>query len=155
MVEAKKKRSLKEIEAEVFTGRFRSKDDLIYYLRYEGKSRAPCNQSVVQRYLPPSDLVTKDFLRKVFRGEKRLYKLNEVKRIEVPMYEELSVDSLMKAYGQDEKFRSYLPDIVAKGKKQSREYMFNIFNTIYPHTLYEIIFNARKARNDTAEKAAE
>ena len=71
------------------------------------------------------------------------------------MYEELSVDSLMKAYGQDEKFRSYLPDIVAKGKKQSREYMFNIFNTIYPHTLYEIIFNARKARNDTAQKAAE
>ena len=49
------------------------------------------------------------------------------------MYDELSVDSIMKVYGEDEKLRSYLPDIVAKGKKQSREYMFNIFNTLYPH----------------------
>ena len=69
------------------------------------------------------------------------------------MYDELSVDSIMKVYGEDEKLRSYLPDIVAKGKKQSREYLFNIFNTIYPHALNEIIFNARKVRTDTAEKA--
>ena len=69
------------------------------------------------------------------------------------MYDELSVDSIMKVYGEDEKLRSYLPDIVAKGKKQSREYLFNIFHTIYPHVLHEIIHNARKVRTDTAEKA--
>ena len=78
MADNKKKRTLRDIEAQVFNGRFRSKDDLYYYLKFEGKSLSPPNRHVVQRYLPTQDLVTKDFLRKVFRGEKRLYKLNEV-----------------------------------------------------------------------------
>ena len=46
---------------------------------------------VVQLYLPPEYMMNKDFLKEVFREEKHLLKLNEVKRVNVPLYDELSV----------------------------------------------------------------
>ena len=36
----------------------------------------------------------KDFLKQVFVGQKKLMGLNEVKRVNVPMYDELSVVNL-------------------------------------------------------------
>ena len=36
-------------------------------------------------------MVNKDFLKEVFTEEKALLKLNEVKRVNVPLYDELSV----------------------------------------------------------------
>ena len=55
-----------------------------------------------------------------------------MKRVEVPLYQELNVDGVMEAYGEDELFRKFLPEITAKGKKQHREYLFNVLNTLYP-----------------------
>ena len=46
---------------------------------------------LVQLYLPPEYMMNKDFLKDVFREEKNLLKLNEVKRVNVPLYDELSV----------------------------------------------------------------
>ena len=39
-------------------------------------------------------MVNKDFLKEVFIEEKSLLKLSEVKRVNVPLYDELSVISL-------------------------------------------------------------
>ena len=38
-------------------------------------------------------------------------KVNEVKRVEVPLFQELNVDGVMEAYGEDELFRKFLPEI--------------------------------------------
>ena len=46
---------------------------------------------LVQLYLPPEYMLNKDFLKEVFREEKSLLKLNAVKRINVPLYDELAV----------------------------------------------------------------
>lgn len=140
------KRSLQEIDPNVLEGRFRSKADFYYYLRYEGKQFSWLTPVIVQRYLPPVELVSKDFLRDVFRDKKKLFKLSEVNRIEVPLYDELSVDNMMAEYSRDEEFMTYLPVVKAKGKRQCREYMFNIFNSLYPQTLKSIIADAKQKR---------
>ena len=49
----------------------------------------------------------------------------------------------MKAYSSDDRFMAYMPLIKAKGKSQDREYMYNVFHTLYPSTLESIIKVAR------------
>ena len=46
---------------------------------------------VVQLYVPPEKMLNKDFLKKVLKEEKKLLSLKEVKYVNVPHYEELSV----------------------------------------------------------------
>ena len=53
----------------------------------------------------------------------------------------------MEAYGEDELFRKFLPEITAKGKKQHREYLFNVLNTLYPLVVKEMLFAARNLRS--------
>ena len=48
----------------------------------------------MQLYLPPEFMINKDFLKEVFIEEKSLLRLDEVKRVNVPLYDELSVVSL-------------------------------------------------------------
>ena len=50
--------------------------------------------NIVQLYLPPTYMMNKDFLKEVFTEEKSLLKLDQVKRIHVPLYDELSVVKL-------------------------------------------------------------
>ena len=45
----------------------------------------------VQYYVPPKKMVNKDFLKQVFRDEKKLLPLTDVKYVNVPQYDELSV----------------------------------------------------------------
>ena len=40
-------------------------------------------------------MYNKDFIKKVFTGEKVLFKVNDVNRIIVPVYEELSVPKVL------------------------------------------------------------
>ena len=96
--------------------------------------------------MPPSDNIHKDFLRQVFRDEKKLFKENDVKRINVPKFEEISIKAILKMYKDDEKVQSYLPEIKAKGKQLDRKFLFNIINTIYPTVLPELIAHARDLR---------
>ena len=48
----------------------------------------------MQLYLPPEYMLNKDFLKEVLTEEKKLLRLDEVKRISVPLYEELAVVKL-------------------------------------------------------------
>ena len=77
-------------------GRFSSKADFIRYFRDNSKSQVYtiicfC---AVQLYLPPEYMLNKDFLKEVFAEQKGLLRLDEVKRINVPLYDELSVKKL-------------------------------------------------------------
>ena len=58
-----------------------------------------------------------------------------VKYIDVPHYDELSVKNLYSEFKTDEKFMRFFADKYPDGKGPSREYFFNILNTIYPDYL--------------------
>ena len=51
--------------------------------------------------------MNKDFLKEVLTGSKKLLKLNEVNRVNVPKYDELSVLSFWPQMKEDEEFMKY------------------------------------------------
>ena len=75
----------------------------------------------------------------IFKGKKKLLKLNEVKFVHVIKYDELSVKNLYDKFMTLEGFADYFPDKYPKGRVIDREYMFNIANTLHEDIVKEII----------------
>ena len=96
----------------------------------------------LQFYLPPEGLVNKDFLKDVLVGKKQLFKKAEIKDINVPHYDELSVKALYPQFKKDPIFMSYFPDKYPAGKAPPRDYFFNVLNTLYPDYLEQILGHA-------------
>ena len=97
----------------------------------------------MQLYVPPDHMVSwitlltaymskinKDFLKEVFLNHKKLLKLSDVKFVQVPMYDELSVVKLWPLMQQDVEFMQYFPDKMPKGRVPDREFFFNVLNTL-------------------------
>ena len=53
----------------------------------------------------------------------------------------------MDAYGDDEKLKAHLPEVKAKGKVICREFLLNVFNTLYPDVMAQIVASAKSKRN--------
>lgn len=89
-------------------------------------------------------MLNRDFLRAIFRGSKKLLKQEEVKKITVPRYDELSVKNIYPMVKEDAEIMIYLPDVLPKGKLPERTYFFNIFNTVRHCRLVDMIAHANK-----------
>ena len=105
----------------------------------------------VQLYLPPEYIVNKDFLKEVLTEDKSLLRLDQVSRINVPLYDELSVINIWPMMKQDKKFMLYF--LMAKGRVPDREYFFNILNTFQPAYLQSLIKHANEQRNSVTNNA--
>ena len=92
-------------------------------------------------------MMTKDFLKQVLSGKKRLLKMSEVKFINVPRFEELSIKNLFPHLKNDSAFMMFLPDKYPKGHPPDREYFFNVLNTLNPEYVANIIKHANGMRN--------
>ena len=101
----------------------------------------------MQLYLPPPIMMTKDFLKLVFADKKRLLKMSEVRFINVPKYEELSVKNLFPHLKNDKTFMMYFPDKYPQGHPPDREYFFNVLNTLNTQYVSDIIKHANQLRN--------
>ena len=75
-------------------------------------------------------MVNKDFLKQVLSEKKQLLKLNEVKYVNVPHYDELSVKKFYPMVSSDEKFISFMPDPTAGDRLPDRTYFWNVLNTV-------------------------
>tara|TARA_B100000519_G_C14235044_1_gene434341 strand:- start:1227 stop:1706 length:480 start_codon:yes stop_codon:yes gene_type:complete len=91
-------------------------------------------------------MITKDWLKLVFAGKKRLLEMNEVSRVNVPAYDELSVTNLWKEVSLDTDFMQFMPDSFPKGKNCDRRYFFNILNTVHPEYCKNIVQHASEQR---------
>ena len=65
-------------------------------------------------------MVNKDYLRQIFVEEKQLLLLSEVKWIQMPRYDELSVVNLFPKFKADPRVMAYLPDRLPKGRLPDR-----------------------------------
>ena len=92
--------------------------------------------------------MNKDFLKLVLGGEKKLLALNEVKYVNMPKYDELSVVNLWPEMQTDDAFMVYFPDKLAKGRLPCRTYFFNVMNTLNEGYTQAIMQHANKQRND-------
>ena len=74
-------------------------------------------------------MINKDFLKEVFAEEKELLELKNVKWINVPLFDELSVVNIWPMVKENKKLMLYFPNKLPKGRVPDREYFFNILNT--------------------------
>ena len=74
-------------------------------------------------------MINKDFLKDILTEQKCLLRLDQVKRVHVPLYDELSVIKLWPMLQSDETFMRCFPSKMAKGRVPDREYFFNLLNT--------------------------
>ena len=88
-----------------------------------------------QYYMPPKKKITKDFLKEVFAGRKHLIPRAQVRPIEVPKYDELSVVSLISDVMKERELAKFFPEQRTKADLPDREYFFNIVNTSDPEYL--------------------
>ena len=91
-------------------------------------------------------MVNRDFLKAVLADKKKLMALKDVKWVQVPKFEELSVDNIMNLMKDDEAFKSYFPDKLPKGRNPGREYTWNILNSLYEPYVLKLISHANRQR---------
>ena len=138
-----RKRKLLEITDYELANKFRSKKDFYTYLSDNCKYQTTANAFlIVQYYLPPTENVTKDFLRSVFTEEKKLMKMGDVVNINVPLYQELNVADVLEVFKDHEELKRHLPDRLAKGRQIDRTYFFTVLNTLEPEKLQQMIAHA-------------
>ena len=98
-------------------------------------------------------MMNKDFLKEVLTEDKALLRLDQVSRVNVPLYDELSVGNIWPMMKSDEQFMLYFPTKMAKGRVPDREYFFNILNTFQPAYLQTLIKHANDQRNSVSNDA--
>ena len=76
--------------------------------------------------------------------------MDQVKAINVPMYDELSIKNLLPMMMEEPMFRTYVPDSFPKGRQIDRTYFFNIMNTLNPEYTQAIIKYAEEQRHSAA-----
>ena len=65
--------------------------------------------------------------------------LSEVKWIEVPKFDEISVKALWPTMKEDENMMEYFPSQLPKGRLPDRSYFFNIMHSLYPDYTAELV----------------
>ena len=98
-------------------------------------------------------MINKDFLKEVFAEEKDLLELKQVKWINVPLFDELSVINIWPMTKGNEQIMKYFPNKMPKGRVPDREYFFNILNTFQPKYVEIIVRHANEQRNSVANEA--
>jgi hypothetical protein len=101
-------------------------------------------------------MCTKDFIKDIFAGKKRLMKLSAVRMVSVKKYDEISVKALYAKLVGLPNMAQFFPDKYSKGRHCDREYMFNITQSVHPDVMKELLDHAHKHRHDIAgEKQAQ
>ena len=102
--------------------------------------------------MPPYDIVTKDFLKEVFKGNKDLKKMTEVRFCNPPAYDEIGVKALYEKVINQQYMSIYFPDKLPKGRQMDKTYMYNIWNTVHPDQVQAVIEHANEVRYGTANE---
>ena len=102
---------------------------------------------IVNVFLPSMKATKLSFMRDIL-SEKKLYlKQNEVIRLEIPAYQEISVKNLYEDAMKDAELRKYLPSKEQLSNKlPEREFFFGVLCTLRKQYMQDIIAEAQKKR---------
>ena len=89
----------------------------------------------MNEYCPPESDISAEWFRAVLRGDKKHFKLKDMNLLtrvyQNPSYKVANVYAKAKL---DPKVKDYLPNY-SKSKLPNRMFLFNILNTVYPHSV--------------------
>ena len=100
-------------------------------------------------------MLNKDFLKDILAERKKLLRLDQVRRVNVPLYDELSVIKLWPMMQMDDTFMLYFPSKLSKNKVPDREYFFNVLNTFQNDYITQLIKHAHEQRNSSQAESRE
>ena len=103
----------------------------------------------------PYKMVTKDFLKDVLVGKKKLLRMSEVRFINPPLYDEIAVKHLYNDVSKQPLVKDYFPDEFPKGCQCDRSYFYNVWNSKYPNQVEETIKYANSQRYTVSNEKAE
>ena len=89
----------------------------------------------------------------MFTEDKELLKMEAVKFCNPPAYDEIGVKALYDKVITRPNMSKYFPNKYPKGRQMEKGYMYNIWNTLYPDDVKDVIRYANNLRfNITSEK---
>ena len=81
-------------------------------------------------------------MKKIISGKKKYYEIKDILWVTVPLYDELTPISVLKALNLEEDDKEnwnfildLCPEIVTKGFPKDRDFFFNILNTLKPECM--------------------
>ncbi len=86
--------------------------------------------------------MTKDHLKAVLVGRKRLLARKDVNEVVVPCYDELSVKAWYPKMLTRPELQPLFPDKFAKGRQIDKDYFWNVCHTIFPEEVQALIEHA-------------
>jgi hypothetical protein len=86
-------------------------------------------------------------LKAVLAGNKKLLKMAELRPINAPFYDEISVKNIYPRVKDDTTVSQYLPDNLPAGRQLDRTFFFNVLHTLHPDFVKGIISHAQRLRN--------
>ena len=90
----------------------------------------------------------------MLQGRKRLLKMADVRFINPPAFEEISVKKLYNDVVKQEEMRDYFPDKFPKGSQCDKAYFYNVWNTKFPDQVKETIDYANSQRYTVSNEEA-
>ena len=72
--------------------------------------------------------------------------MNQVKFCNPPAYDEIGVKALYEKVVSYPEVKTYFPDKYPKGRQCDRSYMYNVWNTIRPDDVTQVIAHANSVR---------
>ena len=144
------KRNTKKVGAEELLSRFRSKEDFYRYMVmvHQGKCMHEFDPiSLVNVFLPSMQGTKLSYLRDILSDKKLHLKQNEVIRMEIPAYQELSVKNLYEDAMKDEVLSKYLPSPEQlSGRLPEKDFFYGVICTLRKQYMRDIIEAANKMR---------
>ena len=96
--------------------------------------------------MPPKEMITKGYLKQILKGQKKLFKLQDVRFVNSPNYDEVGVKALCAKIVENPQIQLYFPDSFPKGRQCDKQYMYNVWNTIEPEEVEAVIKHANRQR---------
>ena len=110
------------------------------------------NLHAVNVFLPSLHGTKIGFMRDILSEAKSFLRQNEINRMEVPCYQEISVKNLYEDAIKDEILAKYLPSKEQlSGRLPEREFFFGLLCTLRNQYMKDIIADAQKVRSIVPE----
>ena len=101
------------------------------------------------RYLPPYHLTSMEFLKEVLAGRKRVLLRSQIKPVSVPVTRYITTARVLALAKQEPRIMQYIPDRPnLRACHVSREFLFNIVNTLDSEFFPEVLNQVEKYRTE-------
>ena len=148
--------NIRLVTVDQLLGKFQSKSALYTMLTTHCKYIDVNNHTLVQYYLPSRRGTSLKFMRALLKGDKwvsisffnkyKMLKVEQLKKLKVPNYPEISVKGLWDKFKEDDDVKKYFPDF-KPNQLPERRFLLDILSTVKRDYMKKVIMSSSQTRN--------